>query len=54
MINSKFVRAVLVLPVCDVKQARAWYANALDFETVYSHDDPIEDPEGNYSILPTR
>lgn len=34
-----------------MKQARAWYANALDFETVYLHDDPVEDPEGNYAIL---
>ena len=51
MSESSFVRAVLVLPVGDMKQARAWYANTLDFETVYLHDDPVEDPEGNYAIL---
>jgi len=51
MSESSFVRAVLVLPVGDMKQARAWYANALDFETVHSHGDPVEDPEGNYAIL---
>jgi uncharacterized glyoxalase superfamily protein PhnB len=49
--ESSFVRAVLVLPVADMKQARAWYANALDFKTVYLHDDPAEDPDGNYAIL---
>jgi uncharacterized glyoxalase superfamily protein PhnB len=32
-------------------QARAWYLHALGFETVYLHDDPDEDPEGNYAIL---
>jgi len=51
MSESSFVRAVLVLPVNDMKEARAWYANALDSETVYLHDDPVEDPEGNYAIL---
>jgi len=49
--SSSFVRAVLVLPVRDMKQARTWYAHALDFETVYLHDDPVEDPKGNYAIL---
>lgn len=40
-----------MLPVSDMRQARAWYARALDFETVYLHDDPQDDPEGNYAIL---
>ena len=51
MIPPRFVRAVLVLPVRDLKQARAWYHNALGFETVYLHQDPVDDPEGNYAIL---
>jgi uncharacterized glyoxalase superfamily protein PhnB len=34
-----------------MNQARAWYAEALGFETVYLHDDPVDDPEGNYAIL---
>jgi len=51
MSEMNFVRAVLVLPVRDMKQARAWYASTLDFETVYLHDDPAEDPDGNYAIL---
>ena len=51
MSKGSFVRAVLVLPVRDMKEARGWYAHALNFETTYLHDDPIEDPEGNYAIL---
>lgn len=51
MNESNFVRAVLVLPVGDMKQARAWFASTLDFEMVYLHDDPVEDPDGNYAIL---
>ena len=51
MSDSSFVRAVLVLPVGDMKQARDWCANALNFETVYLHNDPVEDPDGNYAIL---
>jgi hypothetical protein len=38
-------------PVGDMKQSRAWYANAFDFETVYLHSDPVEGPEGNYAAL---
>lgn len=49
--RPRFVRAVLVLPVNNMGEARAWYAKALDFTTVYLHDDPVEDPEGNYAIL---
>ena len=48
---SNFVRAQLVLPVANLPAARDWYARALDFETVYLHSDPAEDPEGNYAIL---
>ena len=33
MSESRFVRAVLMLPVADMKHARAWYVKALDFET---------------------
>ena len=33
---------VWVIPVDDMKQARAWHASLLDFETVYLHDDPVE------------
>ena len=51
MSESSFVRAVLVLPVSDMNQARDWYANALGFETAYLHNDPVEDPDGNYAIL---
>jgi len=51
MNDSGFVRAVLVLPVGDMKQARAWYESVLGFETAYLHDDPVEDPDGNYAIL---
>jgi len=51
MSATSFVRAVLVLPVADMRQARDWYAHALGFETVYLHDDPEDDPEGNYAIL---
>ena len=51
MSESSFVRAVLVLPVRDMKQACAWYASALDFETVFLNSDPVEDPDGNYAIL---
>lgn len=51
MNKSRFVRAILVLPVDDMQQARAWYAKALDFETVFLNQDPVEDPEGNYAIL---
>jgi uncharacterized glyoxalase superfamily protein PhnB len=51
MSDANFLRAVLVLPVRDMKQARDWYLDALGFETVYLHDDPQEDPEGNYAIL---
>jgi uncharacterized glyoxalase superfamily protein PhnB len=51
MSEPSFVQAVLVLPVADMKQAREWYANTLGFETVYLHDDPVDDPEGNYAIL---
>ncbi len=49
--EPRFVRVNLVLPVSDMKSARDWYARALGFETVYLHDDPVEDPEGNYAIL---
>ena len=51
MSERSYVKAQLVLPVDDMKRARAWYADALGFETVYLHDDPVEDPEGNYAIL---
>lgn len=51
MSESSFVRAVLVLPVRDMKQACAWYAKALDLETVFLNSDPVEDPDGNYAIL---
>jgi uncharacterized glyoxalase superfamily protein PhnB len=51
MSKSSCVQAVLVLPVGDMRLAREWYANALGFATVYLHNDPAEDPEGNYAIL---
>ena len=51
MTKPGFVKAVLVLPVADLKSSRAWYLHALGFETVYVHADPIEDPDGNYAIL---
>jgi predicted enzyme related to lactoylglutathione lyase len=51
MSKPSCIRAVLVLPVSDMRQAREWYASALDFATVYLHNDPAEDPEGNYAIL---
>jgi len=51
MSEAAFVRAVLVLPVSDMKQTRAWYAGVLGFETAYLHDDPADDPEGNHAIL---
>lgn len=46
-----FIRAVLVLPVRDMSEARGWYAAALGFETVYLNTDPVDDPDGNYAIL---
>ena len=51
MRESRFVKAVLVLPVSDLKASCAWYLHALGFETVYVHLDPIEDPDGNYATL---
>jgi catechol 2,3-dioxygenase-like lactoylglutathione lyase family enzyme len=51
MSQPNFLRAVLVLPVREMKEARTWYADTLGFETVYLHDDPEDDPEGNYAIL---
>ena len=51
MDDARFVQANLVLPVRDMRESRTWYAHALGFETVYLHDDPVEDPEGNYAIL---
>jgi uncharacterized glyoxalase superfamily protein PhnB len=51
MSDPRLLRAVLVLPVARMTEARQWYARALDFETVYLHDDPVEDPEGNYAIM---
>jgi uncharacterized glyoxalase superfamily protein PhnB len=51
MSGARCIRAVLVLPVDDMRRARGWYAAALDFETVYLHCDPAEDPDGNYAIL---
>jgi catechol 2,3-dioxygenase-like lactoylglutathione lyase family enzyme len=50
-VDPSFVRPVLVLPVSDMKNAREWYARALGFRTAYLHDDPVEDPVGNYAIL---
>lgn len=35
MSDPSLVRAVLVLPVADMRQARTWYAGVLDFEVVY-------------------
>lgn len=51
MAESRCVEAMLVLPVGDMAAAREWYARVLDFETVYLHCDPEDDPEGNYAIL---
>ena len=51
MNDPSFVRATLVLPVKDMQEARHWYADALGFETAYLHDDPVDDPQGNYAIL---
>jgi catechol 2,3-dioxygenase-like lactoylglutathione lyase family enzyme len=51
MTSDNYRRAVLVLPVAAMRTAREWYQRVLGFETIYLHDDPVEDPEGNYAIL---
>ena len=51
MSQSSFIRAVLVLPVSNMKVTTAWYENVLGLETIYLHNDPVEDPDGNYAIL---
>jgi uncharacterized glyoxalase superfamily protein PhnB len=51
MPSPRLLRVQLVLPVARMSEARDFYARALDFETTYLHDDPVEDPEGNYAIL---
>jgi uncharacterized glyoxalase superfamily protein PhnB len=49
--ERQFIRAVLVLPVAEMRTARDWYASVLGFETVFLNADPVEDPDGNYAIL---
>lgn len=51
MSSASFIHATLVLPVSDMKRSCDWYARALGFQTIYLHNDPVEDPEGNYAIL---
>ena len=51
MSDQQFVRTSLVIPVSKMTEAREWYERVLGFETTYLHNDPVEDPEGNYAQL---
>ena len=51
MSEPNLIRSVPVLPVSDLRAARLWYEQALGFETTYLHNDPPQDPDGNYAAL---
>lgn len=46
-----FIRTVLVLPVLNMSESISWYAKVLGMDLAYLHNDPFDDPEGNYAIL---
>ena len=51
MRQPSLVRAVLVLPVSNMTESICWYSKVLGLDLVYLHNDPVDDPEGNYAIL---
>ena len=51
MCQPSFVRAVLVLPVSNMTESISWYSKVLGLDLAHLHNDPVDDPEGNYAIL---
>ena len=49
--GPKMLRSEPVLPVSNMRIAREWYEQTLEFKTAYLHNNPPEDVDGNYANL---